>query len=539
MLHLNDAALSDRAAWEAAGISVPAYDRADMIRRTREQPIWLHFGAGNLFRAFPAAVADRLLCEGVLDRGVIAAEGFDFEIIDRIYAPHDNLSLCVTFLPDGSVGKRVIGSVAEAVKADESGLPRLTEIFCSPSLKMVSFTITEKGYSISRPDGSLLPGIEADMESGPDGAQTFLAKLTSLLLARFTAGGAPLALVSMDNCSHNGDKLRTAVLPIAQAWEERGLATSGFSAYLRDENRISFPISMIDKITPRPDGTVAEMLASTGFADTETVVTDKHTYIAPFVNAEKPQYLVIEDRFPAGRVPLDRGGILFTDRNTVDRVEKMKVCTCLNPLHTALAVFGCLLGKKRISEEMSDPQLAALVRTIGYREGLPVVTDPGILDPRRFLDEVVLERLPNPFMPDSPQRIATDTSQKMSVRFGETVKAYLKQGLDPSSLVGIPLVCAGWCRYLLGLDDEGNPLPLSPDPLLPALQSRLEGISLGSVGEEQAAAALSPILSNPAIFGVSLYDAGIGERVEFLFRRMSEGPGAVRRVLCEAFPSEK
>ena len=537
MLHLNDAALTDRAAWEAAGISVPAYDRAAMIRKTREQPLWLHFGAGNLFRAFPAAVADRLLGEGVLDRGVIAAEGFDFEIVDRIYAPHDNLSLGVTFLSDGTVSKQVIGSVAEAVKADASGLPRLSEIFRAPSLRMVSFTITEKGYAIARPDGSLLPGIAEDLEAGPCGAKTFLGRLTALLLARFEAGGAPLALVSMDNCSHNGDKLRAAVLPIAQAWEDRGLAAPGFSAYLGDEARISFPISMIDKITPRPDGTVAEMLASAGFADTETVVTDKHTYIAPFVNAEKPQYLVIEDRFPAGRVPLDRGGILFTDRNTVDRVEKMKVCTCLNPLHTALAVFGCLLGKKRISEEMSDPQLTALVRTIGYREGLPVVTDPGILDPRRFLDEVVLERLPNPFMPDTPQRIATDTSQKMSVRFGETIKAYRSSGRDLSALTGIPLVCAGWCRYLLGLDDEGNPLTLSPDPLLPVLQPHLSGLSLGSCDPDRVSGALSPILSNPAIFGISLYEAGIGETVEKLFARMCEGPGAVRRVLCDAFPS--
>ena len=156
MLYLNEKALADKAAFEAAGISLPAYDRAAMIAKTVAEPTWLHFGAGNLFRAFPAKVCDHLLSEGKLDRGVIAAEGFDYEIIDKIYVPHDNLSLSVTLLADGNVEKEVIGSVAEAVKADDIGLARLGEIFCAPSLQMVSFTITEKGYAIRRPDGSYI-----------------------------------------------------------------------------------------------------------------------------------------------------------------------------------------------------------------------------------------------------------------------------------------------------------------------------------------------------------------------------------------------
>ena len=125
MLYLNGKALADRAAFAAAGIKLPAYDRAAMIAKTVAEPTWLHFGAGNLFRAFPAKVCDHLLSAGILDRGVIAAEGFDYEIIDKIYAPHDNLSLSVTLLADGNVEKEVIGSVAESVKADEDGLARL------------------------------------------------------------------------------------------------------------------------------------------------------------------------------------------------------------------------------------------------------------------------------------------------------------------------------------------------------------------------------------------------------------------------------
>ena len=261
MIYLNDKSLADKAAFEKAGIGVPAYDRAAMVAKTKAAPTWLHFGAGNLFRAFPAKVCDELLSKGILDTGVIACEGFDYEIIDRIYAPHDNLSLSVTLLADGGVETAVVGSVAESIKVDEEGLGRLSEIFCAPSMQMVSFTITEKGYAIRRPDGSVAPAVEADMNGAPEMAKTFLARLTALLYKRYNAGKYPLALVSMDNCSHNGDKLKAAVTAIAAAWVKNGFVPADFCAYLEDETKITFPISMIDKITPRPDATVAKMLA--------------------------------------------------------------------------------------------------------------------------------------------------------------------------------------------------------------------------------------------------------------------------------------
>ena len=135
----------------------------------------------------------------------------------------------------------------------------------------------------------------------------------------------------------------------------------------------------------------------------------------------------------------------------MDKVETMKVCTCLNPLHTTLAVFGCLLGYDRIYEEMKNPLLVKLVTRLGYDEGLPVAAHPGIIEPDAFIKEVLEKRFPNPFVPDMPQRIAWDTSQKVPVRFGVTLKAYAAQG--PEALAGlniIPLFIAGWMRYLLG-----------------------------------------------------------------------------------------
>lgn len=532
-MHLLDSELKDREQWEKAGIRLPGFDRDAMKEATKECPRWVHFGAGNIFRAFPAALQQKLLDEGVEKTGIIVAEGYDYEIIKKAYRPQDDLSLLVTLKANGTIEKTVIGSLAESLavdRQDEADWNRLKDIFASSTLQMASFTITEKGYGITSPDGSYRQDVAGDFEAGPDMADSYIGKLVSLCHWRYTHGAAPLALVSMDNCSHNGDKLFVAVDAYAKAWTENGKAARGFLEYIEDPARVSFPWSMIDKITPRPDDSVKEMLEAAGFTDTESIVTSRNTYVAPFVNAEEAEYLVIEDAFPNGRPALEQAGVMFTTRDTVEKVERMKVCTCLNPLHTTLAVYGCLLGYTKISEEMKDGDLVKLVELIGYKEGLPVVTDPGILSPRKFIDEVLKIRVPNPFMPDTPQRIACDTSQKLSIRFGETIKEYLaRPELDVRSLKFIPMVQAGWCRYLLGVDDEGNSFTVSPDPMYGELAEKLKGVKVGEPCDVHAV--LQPILSNAAIFGVDLYEAGLGGYTEDIFAELIAGKGAVRKAL--------
>ncbi|MFV0411837.1 MAG: mannitol dehydrogenase family protein [Oscillospiraceae bacterium] len=519
--------------WQAAGIALPAFNREEVTQKTLSAPTWVHFGAGNIFRAFPAAVQQTLLEKGIEEKGIVVAEDYDYEIIDRMNLPHDNLSLLVTLKADGSTEKTVVGSVVEALKLDSENpadFTRLKFIFETPGLQMASFTITEKGYSLVRGNGELLPDVTEDFAGGPAAPKSYIGKLAALCLHRYQNGATPLALVSMDNCSHNGTKLYNAVNAFATAWVKNGFADEGFAEYIQNPAKVSFPWSMIDKITPRPDEGVQKMLEQLGFEEAAGLVTAKNTYVAPFVNAEETQYLVIEDSFPNGRPRLEEGGILFTTRETVDKVEKMKVCTCLNPLHTALAVYGCLLGYTKISAEMQDEELVKLVRQVGYTEALPVVVDPGVLSPKEFIDTVINVRFPNPFMPDTPQRIATDTSQKLSIRFGETIKAYLASAtLDVHSLRAIPLVLAGWCRYLLAVDDEGNAFAPSPDPLLAELQPLLAGITLGQAGPFHTR--LQPILSNAAIFGVDLYAAGLGPLVEDYFAKLVAGKGSVRATL--------
>lgn len=308
------------------------------------------------------------------------------------------------------------------------------------------------------------------------------------------------------------------------------MLTPGFIDYISDESVVAFPWSMIDKITPRPSEKVQKMLEDMGMEDIAPIITSKKTFIAPFVNAEQPQYLVIEDSFPNGRPALEKAGVYLTDRDTVNKTERMKVTTCLNPLHTALAVYGCMLGYTLICEEMKDAELTKLVNRLGYVEGLPVVTDPGIISPKEFIDEVVKKRLPNPFMPDAPQRIATDTSQKVGIRFGETIKSYAALG-KTNELKAIPLAIAGWLRYLLGVDDNGEPIEISADPLKDELCSKLAGIELGK--PESYTGQLKDILSNETIFGSNLCVLGMDKLIEEIFVKEISGKGAVRATLKE------
>ena len=198
-LNLTAAGLADQKAWEAAGYALPSYDREAMIPRTKESPCWVHFGAGNIFRAFLANTAQELLNNGTFDRGVIVAEGFDTEIIRDMYQPHDNLSILVTLKADGSVEKTVVGSIAESLAADTAYSPdfaRLKEIFTKDSLQMATFTITEKGYSLKNGAGELLPSVAADFAAGPSSVTSYMGKVASLLYERFLAGEKPVAMVS-------------------------------------------------------------------------------------------------------------------------------------------------------------------------------------------------------------------------------------------------------------------------------------------------------------------------------------------------------
>ena len=526
--------IKNREAWEKAGITLPGYDVEKVSEKARKEPEWVHFGIGNIFRIFIGGIADGLLEEGVLDRGITCVETFDYDVVDKIYDPYDNLGLSVILHGDGVREYKVLGSLAEAVKAQSSDPEqwnRLKEIFRSTSLQMVSFTITEKGYALQKADGTWLPYVKADIENGPERANGAMAVLVAMLFERYQAGKYPLALVSMDNCSQNGARLRQSVLTMAEEWKKAGYVDDGFLAYVSDEKTVAFPWTMIDKITPRPSEQIAADLEKLGVENMQPVITGKKTYIAPFVNAEKPQYLVIEDSFPNGRPALEKGfGVYLADRNTVNLSERMKVTVCLNPVHSATGPLGVVLGYDLFAHMLNtNEDMMKMARMVAYDEGLPVVEDPGILSPQAFVDELFNDRFPNEYLGDTNLRLAVDVSQMVGIRFGETIKAHVAKYGNASRLTAIPLGIAGWLRYMLAVDDEGRDYELAPDPMNEELQEQLGDIVVGK--PETLKDQLKPVLSNECLFFTDLYKAGVGEKVEEMFREMIAGKGAVKATL--------
>ncbi len=526
--------IKDCNAWEKAGIRLPGYDVEAVSEKAKKSPRWVHFGIGNIFRVFIGGIADGLLEEGALDRGLTCVETFDYDVVDKIYEPYDNLGLSVILHGDGTRDYKVLGSLAEAVKAkasDPAQWNRLKEIFTNPSLQMVSFTITEKGYALQKADGSWFPFVEADIENGPEKAVGAMAVVTAMLHERYKAGSYPLALVSMDNCSQNGAKLRQSVLTMAGEWKRAGYVDEAFLAYVSDEKTLAFPWTMIDKITPRPSEQIAADLEALGVEDMQPVITGKKTYIAPFVNAEKPQYLVIEDSFPNGRPALEKGfGVYMADRKTVNLAERMKVTVCLNPVHSATGPLGVALGYELFAHMLNtDADMMKMARMVAYDEGLPVVPNPGILSPQAFVDELFNDRFPNEYLGDTNLRLAVDVSQMVGIRFGETIKAYVEKYGDASCLTALPLGIAGWLRYMLVVDDAGNTYELAPDPMNEELQEQLKDIVVGR--PETFTDQLRAILSNERLFFIDLYKAGVGEKIETMFREMLAGPGAIKATV--------
>lgn len=526
--------IKDRAAWEKAGITLPGYDVGNVSEKAKREPRWVHFGIGNIFRVFIGGIADGLLEDGALDRGLTCVETFDYDVVDKIYRPFDNLGLNVILHGDGQREYKVLGALAEAVKAqstDPQQWNRLKEIFSSPSLQMVSFTITEKGYALQKADGTWFQFVQADIQNGPEKATGAMAVLVAMLYERYKAGKYPLALVSMDNCSQNGKKLRESVLTMTEEWSKNGFVDEGFVSYVSDEKTVAFPWTMIDKITPRPSEKIAADLEALGVEEMQPVITSKKTYIAPFVNAEKPQYLVIEDSFPNGRPALEKGfGVYMANRDIVNQSERMKVTACLNPVHSATGPVGVVLGYDLFAHMLNNNEdMMKMARMVAYDEGLPVAPNPGILSPQAFTDELFNDRFPNEYLGDTNLRLAVDVSQMVGIRFGETIKAYVAKYGDASRLTAIPLGIAGWLRYMLAVDDAGQKYELAPDPMNEELQEQLKDIIVGQ--PETLTDQLRPILSNERLFFTDLYKDGVGEKIENMFRKMIAGPGAVKATI--------
>ena len=242
-MKLVDLKKSDKQEWLGKGYELYSFDREKVIEETKTKPTWVHFGPGNIFRAFIAKVQQNLLDRKIEDKGIIVAEGFDYEIIDKVYRPLDNIFLDVTLHADGNIEKTVVGSIVESLVMDNEteDWKRLKDIFTSDSLQVASFTITEKGYNLKNQNGEFFPQVISDFENGPGNPGGYIGKVAALCYERYLAGGFPISFVSMDNCSGNGDRLHHAINTFAEEWEKRGLVEAGFKAYVNDKSKVGFP----------------------------------------------------------------------------------------------------------------------------------------------------------------------------------------------------------------------------------------------------------------------------------------------------------
>ena len=300
-MDLSKANLSNTEFWDSINVILPQYDIDQVISKTTASPTWLHVGGGNIFRAFIARINQRLLNQGLADTSIIVCGTQDYENFEKIYKPFDNLTIICDLKSDGNTGYEIIGNITEAVPANydnEENIKRLNEIVTNPSLQMISFTITEKGYALRDADGKLYEQAAKDMAEGPAHPSTCMGFIASVLFERYKAGRFPIALVSMDNCSHNGDKLKASILEIIDAWKNKGFVDSSFVNYVNDPSLVAYPWTMIDKITPRPSDEILNKLTFLGIDNLKSVKTITGVYAAPFVNAEVPEYLVVEDPSP-------------------------------------------------------------------------------------------------------------------------------------------------------------------------------------------------------------------------------------------------
>ena len=445
------------------GVARPGYDLASV------SPGIAHLGAGAFHRAHQALLTDRALAAGERGWGILAANLRSPALRDAL-APQDGL---YTLEESGAGGRRlrVIGALRQfAVGREDSAA--LVRALAQPNIRIVSLTITEKGYCLDPASGGLdaaHPDVRHDLANprNPRGALGFIA---AALQARRAAGVAPFTLLSCDNLSGNGHKLKRALARFA------ALSAPDFGRYV--ENECACPCTMVDRIAPAltPQDR-ARISAALGFADAAPVV------------AERFLQWVIEDDFPMGRPDWGAHGATLVKDAAPWEATKLRL---LNGAHSALAWLGLLAGKETVAEAIADPALARFAERLMLEEAAPTLRPPPGANIPAYV-EALLTRFANPFLRHRLAQIATDSSQKLPQRLLATIRDRLTAGAPfPCLALGV----AAFMRFARGFDDAGRPLDLT-DPLRDTLRQR------AAAGPDALALARA-LASLEAVFGADL-----------------------------------
>lgn len=398
----------------------------------------VHLGLGNFARAHLLAYTDAALAlqggdwrvTGVSLRGTAVAESL---------TPQDGRYTLVT--RGDAVSARVIGALADVLAGPDVGTQALAAMV-APGCRIVSLTVTEKGYGITSA-GALdrsHPAVKADL-ANPAAPSGVIGLITAALAARRTAGLAPFTVLSCDNLSHNGQKLRAAVLDFAA--ETHGPDLAEWIAA-----RVSFPATMVDRITPASTPATADSArALTGHDDAAAVETE------PFTQ------WVIEDNFCAGRPGWEQTGALFV--RDVAPYEQMKL-RMLNGAHSMLAYSGQLAGRAYVRDVMADPAHAALVRA---HLAAAAATVQGLTLDLDAYARALSDRFCNPAIAHATAQIAMDGTQKLPQRITAPALEALAAGTPVRPFA---FALAAWVAWLAQRDADGQPVPVD-DPKAAAL----------------------------------------------------------------------
>jgi fructuronate reductase len=438
----------------------PAYDRA------RVRPGIVHLGIGAFHRAHQAVVIDDLLADGATDWGIVGASLRSPATRDAL-APQD--CLYTTAVRSGAgTDHRIIGSVLACEVASEKPASLIARM-ADPATRIVSLTVTEKGYCHTPQTGDLderHPDIINDLQN-VDAPRSTIGFLVAALAQRREAGVAPFTVLSCDNLSANGRTVGRIVTQFA-ALRSRDLARWV-------EAEVAFPCTMVDRIVPETtDIDRAEISGTLGMTDAWPVVTE------PFTQ------WIVEDRFSAGRPDFAAAGVQMV--SDVTPFEHMKL-RLLNASHSALAYLGYLAGHETIASTMTDISFAALARQI-MDDAAPTLTMPEGTDIAAY-GASLLQRFSNPALHHRTWQIAMDGSQKLPQRLLATMQDRLRLGLPIDTHA---LAVAGWMRYVTGKDEQGRAIDVR-DPLARELFGIAE--RAGPIAERLAPA----LLEVRSIFG--------------------------------------
>ncbi|GHF52851.1 mannitol dehydrogenase [Seohaeicola zhoushanensis] len=446
----------------------------------------VHLGPGAFFRAFQAIYTAEAMAAQGGDWGILAVSLKSPTARDQLESQGGAFT-AVELGPEGK-SARVIESITGVLVAPENP-EAVIAAMADPGVRIVSLTITEKGYCHEPATGRLNrdhPEIRHDLKN-PDRPQSAPGFIVAALARRRADGVKPFTVLTCDNLPSNGRLARGIMLDFARA-RDHDLAD-----WIAAE--VPFPATMVDRITPATTPADIEALAaSEGYLDPACVMHE------PF------RQWVIEDDFADGRPAWEVAGAQFV-RN-VEAHEAMKL-RCLNGTHSTLAYLGYLSGYETIAETVADPAFAALCNRLWREEILPTVPRPEGEDLPAYC-AALLDRYRNPGIRHRTWQIAMDGSQKLPQRILGTVRDALAAGRVPS---GLCLAVAGWMRYVGGLDEAGQAIDVR-DPL--AAQLRAASDSAQTPAGKVAALLGVAQVFDPALAGDARFRTAVTEAYDAL-----------------------